>query len=646
MLLSVVIVNYNVKYFLEQCLCSVTKAMKGMEGEIIVVDNNSTDNSFGFFQDKFPHVNFIWNTQNVGFAKANNQAIRIAKGEYILILNPDTIVPEDCFEKCIAFIQSKKNNGALGIQMVDGAGKFLKESKRAFPDPITAFYKLVGLSALFPRSKIFSKYHLSHLDKNKNHEVDVLAGAFMLIPKKIMEVVTGFDEDFFMYGEDIDLSFRIQQAGFHNYYFGESSIIHFKGESTKKMSINYVKMFYNAMSIFSRKHHGGAESGIYQAFIQGAIAARGILAAFSRFLKWIGLPIIDSSIILISFALAKNLWEAHLHYELHYSTNLIIVAFPVFTFLFIASSYFSGLYDNGFKQSQLNKSAITALLVILSVYALVPEHYQFSRPVLIASSLIAFILMTLIRQILIREKIIKKFENRKVDTPTFIVGTKGEYNKIAAFLKQVKNKKRILERFPIDTIEENNLSISLKYFLNQLPQYLQKEIIFCEGNLSFKTIIDVLPIVPASFEVKFFARGCHTIIGSDDKDIAGEFIANEEVFQLSNPMAKRNKRLIDVIISIFYLSTFPFHFIFKKRALQFFKNCFQVLFKQKTWVGYVTNEVWLPPLKPGVITPHGIPNGNKTTTSKSLLAVDKKYALQYNVWEDLKLITLHYSSLS
>ena len=283
MQLSVIIVNYNVKYFLEQCLCSVIKAMKNIEGEIIVIDNHSTDDSFSFFQNRFPRVHFVWNTANSGFAKANNQALKLAKGEYILFLNPDTIVPEDCFEKCISFLE--KNKVALGIRMLDGTGNFLKESKRSFPSPMTSLYKLFGLAKLFPHSKTFAKYHLGYLNENENHEVDVLAGAFMMIPKEILDKVGGFDEEFFMYGEDIDLSYRIQKAGFRNYYFAESSIIHFKGESTKKGSLNYVKMFYKAMSIFVKKHYGSRRAGIYSFFIHIAIFMRAAMAAVSRLVK-------------------------------------------------------------------------------------------------------------------------------------------------------------------------------------------------------------------------------------------------------------------------------------------------------------------------------------------------------------------------
>ena len=285
MQLSIIIINYNVKYFLEQCLFSVKKALKDIDGEILVVDNSSDDGSFDFFQNRFSQVNFIWNDSNNGFAKANNQALKLAKGQYILFLNPDTIVPEDCFTKCLSFIRSQKNNTALGIKMFNGSGAFLKESKRAFPSPVTSFFKVTGMAKLFPHSAIFAKYHLGNLDKNYNHPVDVLAGAFMMIPKNILDITGGFDEQFFMYGEDIDLSFRIQKAGFSNYYFAESTILHFKGESTKKGSLNYVKMFYKAMSIFAKKHYGGKSAGLFNFFIQMAIFMRAGLSATGKFLK-------------------------------------------------------------------------------------------------------------------------------------------------------------------------------------------------------------------------------------------------------------------------------------------------------------------------------------------------------------------------
>jgi GT2 family glycosyltransferase len=279
--LSVIIVNYNVKYFLEQCLCSVREAIKNIDGEILVIDNSSTDGSINYLKEKFPRVNFIANKENAGFAKANNAALKTAKGEFILFLNPDTILPENVFIECTRFFETNATAGVAGVRMIDGSGKFLPESKRSFPSLAVSFFKLTGLSALFPHSKIFGKYALGYLDENEIHEVDVLAGAFFFTRKKILDECGSFDESFFMYGEDIDLSYRIQQAGFKNYYLGNKTIIHFKGESTKKNSLNYVRMFFKAMSLFVKKHYHGAGAWIMNAGLQLAIILRAIITVIA-----------------------------------------------------------------------------------------------------------------------------------------------------------------------------------------------------------------------------------------------------------------------------------------------------------------------------------------------------------------------------
>lgn len=279
MQLSIIIVHYNVKYFLEQCLHSVTSAIKNIDAEIWVVDNASTDGFIDYIPAIFPQVKYIVNTTNVGFAKANNQALTKCSGKYILFLNPDTIVGENCFEKCIRFMEENKDAGALGVKMIDGSGEFLPESKRSFPGPFNSFCKLTGLSKLFPNSTIFARYSLAYLDENKNHEVDVLSGACMFCRKEIVTSLQGFDEAFFMYGEDIDLSCRIQKKGYKNIYFGESCIIHFKGESTKKNSIAYVKTFYNAMNIFVKKHYNSGGAILFSFLFHLAIWLRGTLSA-------------------------------------------------------------------------------------------------------------------------------------------------------------------------------------------------------------------------------------------------------------------------------------------------------------------------------------------------------------------------------
>lgn len=276
MKLSIVIVNYNVKYFLEQCLCSVRAAIAGMEVEVFVVDNNSADGSVEYLRPLFPEVVFIANNDNPGFASANNQAIRQATGEYILLLNPDTVIGEDSLRTLCFFMDEHPEAGAAGVKMLDGHGRFLPESKRSFPSPWVSFCKIFGLSKLCPNSRVFARYSLPYLSAGKQHEVEVLAGAFMLLRREALDKAGLLDESFFMYGEDIDLSYRIVLAGYKNYYIPER-ILHYKGESTKYADLKYVKAFYGAMLIFYRKYYPGS-SWLMSAIIRVAILLRAFLS--------------------------------------------------------------------------------------------------------------------------------------------------------------------------------------------------------------------------------------------------------------------------------------------------------------------------------------------------------------------------------
>ncbi|MEO8412094.1 MAG: glycosyltransferase [Ginsengibacter sp.] len=646
MLLSVIIVNYNVKYFLEYCLYSVEKAMKNIEGEIFVVDNLSTDNSKEFFRNKFPGVFFIWNSENEGFAKANNKALKNASGAYVLFLNPDAIVPEDCFEQCISFIKSQNNQVACGIKMIDGEGKYLKESKRAFPSPLTSLYKLAGLTKLFPKSKIFSKYHLGFLDKNVNQVVDVLAGAFMMIPKEIVDTVGGFDERFFMYAEDIDLSYRMQKAGYQNFYFAESSIIHFKGESTRKGGLNYVKMFYKAMSVFVKKHYGQTGARIFNFSIQAAIFFRASVAATARFLRWIGLPVIDAAMILLSFWLVKFVWNAFVKREVNYSPNMLVIAFPAFTILFLAASYFAGLYDNGYRQSRLNRSAVTAMLVLLATYSLLPESLRFSRGILFFGAIMAFFFMTIERWLLLHWNIIENSPGSDEMNQIIIVGTRAEFNNVSALLQSTGMQERVLGRITPEELPETKSIGSFNNLVNFLNLYPVREIIFCEGALSFKKIIEVLPHLPPHVRKKLYAANLHTLIGSAGANETANYISKFSNFRLGQPVSRRNKILADIIIAFLFLISFPLHCIIKSRRLLFFKNVLSVLFLKKTWVGYALNEKNLPTLRPGILTTTGLPAAFNTLPDESLYKTDSLYAKNFYIFNDIKMVWLNYKLLS
>ncbi len=288
--LSVIIVSYNVRYFLDLCLSSVRKAAEGISCEVFVVDNNSPDGSCLMVARDYPGVKLIANKDNKGFAAANNQAIKQASGKYLLLLNPDTFIGEDTFSKCITFMEKHADAGAMGVMMINGKGKFLPESKRGLPDPETAFYRISGLSYLFPRSARFSRYYLGDLDRNETHVVDVIAGAFMFLRREAV-LKTGLpDESFFMYGEDIDYSYRIIKEGFKNYYYPEVKILHFKGESTRKENIDFVVNFYRAMLIFVKKHFNDGNFKKLSFAIRTAIFFRAGLSVIHRFFKRIFTP--------------------------------------------------------------------------------------------------------------------------------------------------------------------------------------------------------------------------------------------------------------------------------------------------------------------------------------------------------------------
>ena len=253
MQLSVIILNYNVHYFLELCVLSVQKAIQNLDAEIIVIDNNSSDDSCAMMKQRFPNIKLIENKENSGFPKGNNTAVKQAKGEYICILNPDTVVAEDTFEKVLAFAQKQNDLGIVGCKLIDGTGNFLPESKRGIPTPWVAFTKIFGLYRLFPKSALFNKYYAQHLDENQTGKVDILVGAFMVMKRELYNELAGFDENCFMYADDIDLSYRALLLQKQNYYFHETTVIHYKGESTVK-DATYMKHFRDFLNFFYKKH--------------------------------------------------------------------------------------------------------------------------------------------------------------------------------------------------------------------------------------------------------------------------------------------------------------------------------------------------------------------------------------------------------
>ncbi len=643
--LSIIIVNYNVKYFLEQCLRSVEKAIANIDAQVFVVDNNSSDDSIAYLKPKFPFVKYVANTENVGFAKANNQVLNDCTGDYILYLNPDTIIPEDCLEKCIAFFESHDDCGALGIKMIDGSGTFLPESKRGFPSPVASFFKLTGLSDIFPKSKLFNQYSLGYLSEFENHKVDVLAGAFMMVKKEIVIKTEGFDEAFFMYGEDIDLSYRIQQLGFNNYYFADSTILHFKGESTKKGSLNYVKMFYSAMNIFVKKHYSGNKARIFTLFIQGAILFRALVSLLKSVVVSIGLPLLDAIIIFISLWETKNEWIRWMRNGQGFAIDNFPLMFLSFTIIFLISGALSGMYDNPEKPSKTFASGITGIIVMMAVYGVLPERFWFSRAVMILGGFAAGVAITIFRLILFKLKFLEPSDEEYKFQQTAVVGSNSEYAVVREIFHKAGLEERLLGRIKINGESENAVGDikNLKEFLVRLNI---REVVFCEGALTNHLNIQLVQTLPRNISYRFIGSNTKSIVGSDSKATAGETLAAEGFYRISEAYNKRMKRVVDIALSLFLLFSFPLQLFFIRKKGSLLLNIINVLINQATWVGYAKEEISLPTIKKGVLTCYGFPKTiAPSLNDEAMHHLNIQYAKNYDFWMDVKIVLKNYKYL-
>lgn len=638
--LSVVIVNYNVKHFIEQCLFSVLKASENIDCEVFVVDNNSVDGSVGLIKDKFPKVNLIENKENTGFSVANNQALKLAKGQYVLLLNPDTVVQEDTFTKIIAFMDNHPDAGGLGVKMLDGQGNFAPESKRGLPTPAVAFYKMIGLSKLFPQSKKFGKYHLTYLSKNNIHEVEVLSGAFMLIRKSVLDKIGLLDETFFMYGEDIDLSYRITKAGYKNYYFPDTQIIHYKGESTKRSSINYVVIFYKAMAIFSRKHFSGSHAFWFDFLIHLAIILKASIAMMVRFIKTFTIPIIDFLIITSGLFVLKQVYIAQTGIQNDvYSQKLISIAFPLYAVIWLISVYFNGGYDKPIKIKHIISGILFGTILILIGYALLPETLRFSRALILLGTAWALISVTILRLVYHLLKL-KNYSLSTANTKHIaIIGEEKEFNRVYSLLKETN----VNPSFVGFVSAEANGIHHPNYIgnFNQINEVIKvhgiNEIIFCAKDLSSQFIINnMLTLVSSGVDFKIAPPESLSIIGSNHIDTAGDLYIID-VNSISKPSNKRNKRLLDILVTLLILVFSPILLFFQDNKQNFLLNSINVLLGFYSWVGYgQVSDKSLPEIKRSVLSPSMLVNENLDNYRVKLLNL--RYAKDYKVEKDIVII--------
>jgi GT2 family glycosyltransferase/lipopolysaccharide/colanic/teichoic acid biosynthesis glycosyltransferase len=646
--ISVIIVNYNVAYFLEQCLHSVRKALLHVSGEIIVVDNNSVDGSVAMVMHKFPECKVIANKQNTGFSFANNQALKIALGEYCLLLNPDTVVEEDTFSKVIEFMDAHPQAGGLGVKMIDGKGNFLPESKRGLPTPSVAFYKIFGLARLFPKSKLFGRYHLGFLDKEKIHEVEILSGAFMLMRKKALDRVGLLDEAFFMYGEDIDLSYRIIKGGFKNYYFPQTSIIHYKGESTKKSSVNYVFVFYNAMVIFAKKHFSNKNARLFSLLINIAIYLRAGAAIATRFIKTLILPLSEAMLIYAAMHMLVAYWEKHVKYTQggSYPDELMQLIIPAYIFIWLLTVWLSGGYDKPVELLKILKGFVVGTALILVAYALIPEAFRFSRAIILLGAAAAIGISLSMRVILSLMKVNGFVLGSKQSKRFLIAGNYEESKRVADLLE----KTNITPAFVMFLSVDDDCDKYPQYFTGNLSQleesimiYKLDEIIFCAKDLSAHKIIELMSrLVQTNVDFKIAPPESLFLVGSNSIDSAGDLYVID-INSIAKPENKRNKRLFDIVLSLLMLPLIPILTFVVHQKKAFIKNIFYVLFGLKSWVGYhqlQNNEAPvlrpLPVIKKGVLSP--IDALMLKPAHDNIQKLNLLYSKDYTVWQDLKIV--------
>ncbi|HPI67877.1 MAG TPA: glycosyltransferase [Bacteroidales bacterium] len=516
--LSVVIVSYNVRYFLEQCLHSVYRATEKTDCEIIVVDNNSVDGSCSMITNKFPQVRLIMNKENRGFAAANNQALQFASGRYIVLLNPDTIVHEDTFVNCIRFMDTHPDAGATGVRMINGKGKYLPESKRGLPSPRTAFFKTFGLASLFPRSGFFNNYYLGHLDSMKTAKVDVLTGAFMFLRREAVIRTGLLDESFFMYGEDIDYSYRITQAGFTIYYYPETSIIHYKGESAKKENNMYqVAHFYQAMIIFVKKYFSSGKTKFFILFLQLAIYFRASLSFLRRLVKKLFLPLSDGIIIYLTYRITTAIWQNSLTAgSVALPDTFTRLILPSCTLILLISITCASGYRLPSGITKLLKGMLTGIIIILIIQAFLPVKLFFPKIIVTGGGLIAIV------PVVIWHLILSFTGSEIADIPfvrlrkTIIISDKKGYHKISALLSPCNSDERIAGRV---NVNHDDMSEEVLGTITQIREIIRinriRETVISASALPASRIIETIQLLSdLNIKIKIASVESDYIIGS------------------------------------------------------------------------------------------------------------------------------------
>lgn len=621
--------------------------MKTIDGEILVVDNASVDRSPQLVREHFPEVHVIANTDNRGFARANNQALELARGEYVLLLNPDTIVAEDTFTICLEFLDQHPGAGALGVRMIDGSGQFLPESKRGLPTLFSSFMKMSGLYRIFPRSATWNRYYQGHIDEFETASIEVLSGAFMFMRKSVLEKTGFLDESFFMYGEDIDLSYRITKAGFPIYYLATTNIIHYKGESTKKASLNYVLTFYQAMLIFTRKH---PEFSGQQFFIRWAIYIHGIWRYVRQTVqRWWPL-VVDALLISGSFWSVSKVWSRYYFGQPDYFTpSFYQINIPLYTLILLISMWLNGAYDRPFTKRSSGLGFLTGALMILVVYAFLPTSMRTSRMVIGLGSLLYLLLMLMSRWKLSPWRASATHRHDQADRRAIIVAGPEESARIRELINRSRDHIEIIGTVS-PAMDVEPLAHGVLGSLSQLEDIVRvhqiREVIFSAQDVPFSEFTGSMTRLGPSLRYMLAASTTMNIVGSMNRDTEGESYAIRVHFNLSTAASRRAKRIVDLFSASLLTIVFPLIGWFIPHPSKAFSNLIRVMAGKRTMVSYHPMDpeaASLPYIKKGILHPAYPTDGGDA--QRRLRHIHYVYARDYHWTTDLSILFRQFRQL-
>lgn len=607
---------------------SVFVALKEIPSEVIVVDNHSSDGSLEILAIKFPKCRVIANKENVGFSRANNQGIIASTGSLVLLLNPDTVVPENSFSTTISFLENNPQVGAIGMRMIDGSGKFLPESRRGLPTPWVSFCKAFGLSRLFPKSETFGRYYLNYIPENQVHEADVLSGACMLMRREALNKAGLLDEDFFMYGEDVDLSYRIQLAGYQNIYFPESTIIHFKGESTKRGSISFVFHFYRSMLLFSKKHFSSSQ--IFRFFIFLGVAIRAFMALFQRFLRQFGGPLIEFVIAYAGMVLIKDWWEFNFKgVPGMYPDSFIELLVPGYLLIWLTSSRLIGRYSESYGHASIIKGIALGTILISGITNFF-DDYRFSKGLILIGAIWTYLVTTLsfiVGQWLVNRSASLKLPRRR---RLLIIGSELDFNRCVELLKSFddqlvlcgwagKNDNRLVSETWLGNVEE---------IKELIPTLAIDEFVFCLASFSREKAIQMMENNKNStLRFSFLPESADFIVASTQKHNRGTIYQEDNIPNILLPYNQRLKRLTDLSGCVAIVLLFPLIILKGAKPSSLIKNWFAVFVGKKSWIGLSNNHLASFGLKDGVITTADL--ARKGTHPQVLEAMDRIYSEEF-----------------